>query len=129
MDGHAGQACPAGTLRGHRRRDGYARASGEAVVQLLRRGITARDILTKEAFENAIAVVMAFEADTWRRLRQLRPDTRTGALYSARMLPAARVESELQALHQAGVSFVGLHQAIVGPDVPKQTRLAGLTRP
>jgi len=73
------------------------------------------------------AIVMAFEADTWRRLRQLRPDTRTGALYSARMLPAARVESELQALRQAGVSFVGLHQAIVGPEVPKQTRLAGLT--
>src|SRR6201995_891387 len=43
-----------------RRRDGYARRSGEAVVGLLRRGITARNILTKEAFENAIAVGMAF---------------------------------------------------------------------
>ena len=73
------------------------------------------------------AVVMAFEADTWRRIRQLRPDSRTGALYSPRMLPAARVDSELQALRQAGVSFVGLHQAIVGPEVPKQARLAGLT--
>lgn len=30
----------------------------------LRRGITARDILTKEAFENAIAVVMAFGGST-----------------------------------------------------------------
>src|SRR6201994_4595134 len=47
-----------------RRRDGYARRSGEAVVELLRRGITARDILTKEAFENAIAVVMAFGGST-----------------------------------------------------------------
>ncbi|CAJ1496206.1 dihydroxy-acid dehydratase [[Mycobacterium] holstebronense] len=47
-----------------RRRDGYARASGQAVVELLRRGITARDILTKEAFENAIAVVMAFGGST-----------------------------------------------------------------
>jgi dihydroxy-acid dehydratase len=47
-----------------RRRDGYARASGAAVVELLRRGITARDILTKEAFENAIAVVMAFGGST-----------------------------------------------------------------
>ncbi len=46
------------------RRDGYARASGQAVVELLRRGITARDILTKEAFENAIAVVMAFGGST-----------------------------------------------------------------
>lgn len=47
-----------------RRRDGFARRSGQAVVELLRRGITARDILTKEAFENAIAVVMAFGGST-----------------------------------------------------------------
>jgi dihydroxy-acid dehydratase len=47
-----------------RRRDGYARRSGEAVVELLRRGITARDILTKPAFENAIAVVMALGGST-----------------------------------------------------------------
>lgn len=47
-----------------RRRDGYARRSGEAVVGLLRRGITTRDILTKEAFENAIAVVMALGGST-----------------------------------------------------------------
>ncbi|CDQ43801.1 dihydroxy-acid dehydratase [Mycolicibacterium neoaurum] len=46
------------------RRDEYAARSGEAVVELLRRGITARDILTKEAFENAIAVVMAFGGST-----------------------------------------------------------------
>lgn len=47
-----------------RRRGEYARKSGEAVVEMLRRGITARDILTKEAFENAIAVVMAFGGST-----------------------------------------------------------------
>jgi dihydroxy-acid dehydratase len=47
-----------------RRRDGYARRSGEAVVELLRRGITTRDILTKEALENAIAVVMALAGST-----------------------------------------------------------------
>ncbi|WP_026875397.1 dihydroxy-acid dehydratase [Jiangella gansuensis] len=47
-----------------RRRDGYARRSGEAVVNLLRLGITTRDILTKEAFENAIAVVMAVGGST-----------------------------------------------------------------
>ena len=47
-----------------RRRDGFARASGEAVVNLLRRGITARDIMTREAFENAIAVVMALGGST-----------------------------------------------------------------
>ncbi|STZ60187.1 dihydroxy-acid dehydratase [Mycolicibacterium tokaiense] len=47
-----------------KRREEYARRSGEAVVEMLRRGITARDILTKEAFENAIAVVMAFGGST-----------------------------------------------------------------
>ena len=47
-----------------RRRDGYARRSGMAVVEMLRQGITARQILTKEAFENAIAVVMAFGGST-----------------------------------------------------------------
>jgi dihydroxy-acid dehydratase len=47
-----------------RRRDGFARRSGEAVVGLLRRGITTRDILTREAFENAIAVVMALGGST-----------------------------------------------------------------
>jgi dihydroxy-acid dehydratase len=47
-----------------RRRDGFAHKSGEAVVELLRRGITARQILTKEAFENAIAVTMALGGST-----------------------------------------------------------------
>jgi dihydroxy-acid dehydratase len=56
-----GSAAPPAT---DRRRDGYARRSGEAVVELLRQGITARDILTREAFENAIAVVMAFGGST-----------------------------------------------------------------
>ncbi|MFE3542952.1 dihydroxy-acid dehydratase [Nocardia sp. NPDC059177] len=47
-----------------RRRDDYARRSGEAVVELLRRGITARDIMTAEAFENAITIVMALGGST-----------------------------------------------------------------
>ena len=47
-----------------RRRDVWAHRSGEAVVNLLRLGITARDILTKKAFENAIAVTMAFGGST-----------------------------------------------------------------
>ncbi|MGZ4751048.1 MAG: dihydroxy-acid dehydratase [Oryzihumus sp.] len=56
-----GSAAPPAT---DRRRDGFARRSGEAVVELLRRGITARQIMTREAFENAIAVVMAFGGST-----------------------------------------------------------------
>lgn len=47
-----------------RRRDGIARASGEAVIELVEKGITARHILTREAFENAIAVVLAFGGST-----------------------------------------------------------------
>ncbi len=47
-----------------RRRDAFARRSGEAVVELLRQGITTRDIITKKSLENAIAVVMAFGGST-----------------------------------------------------------------
>jgi dihydroxy-acid dehydratase len=46
------------------RRDAFAVASGEAVVNLLRQGITARQIMTKQAFENAITVVMALGGST-----------------------------------------------------------------
>ena len=56
-----GSAAPPAT---DRRRDGFARRSGEAVVNLLSKGITARQIMTREAFENAIAVVMAFGGST-----------------------------------------------------------------
>jgi dihydroxy-acid dehydratase len=46
------------------RRDADAFAAGEAVVNLIRLGITARDIMTKKAFENAITVVMALGGST-----------------------------------------------------------------
>ncbi len=47
-----------------RRRDDFAWASGRAVVHLLETGIRPRQIMTKEAFENAIAVVMALGGST-----------------------------------------------------------------
>jgi len=47
-----------------RRRDDYAIKSGEAVVELIRKGITTRDILTKKAFENAITILMALGGST-----------------------------------------------------------------
>jgi dihydroxy-acid dehydratase len=47
-----------------RRRDDFAFESGRAVVELLRQNIRPRDILTKQAFENAIAVVMALGGST-----------------------------------------------------------------
>src|SRR6266536_2376248 len=46
------------------RRDHYAERSGEAVVHLIDAGITARTIMTREAFENAITVVMALGGST-----------------------------------------------------------------
>jgi dihydroxy-acid dehydratase len=46
------------------RRDAYAERSGEAAVHLVDAGITARTILTRQAFENAITVVMALGGST-----------------------------------------------------------------
>ncbi len=47
-----------------RRRDMYAHRSGEAVVNLLNKGITARQIVTREALENAVTVAMALGGST-----------------------------------------------------------------
>jgi dihydroxy-acid dehydratase len=41
-----------------------ARAAGAAVLDLIKRGITPRDIMTREAFENAITVVIALGGST-----------------------------------------------------------------
>lgn len=48
----------------HRNRTLFARESGTAVVNLLRQGITTRDIITRESLLNAIAVTMAFGGST-----------------------------------------------------------------
>lgn len=47
-----------------RRRDSYAVKSGAAVVELISAGITTRDILSKQAFENAITALMALGGST-----------------------------------------------------------------
>jgi dihydroxy-acid dehydratase len=47
-----------------KRRDEFGIRSGEAVVRLIEAGITARQILTKQAFENAITVVMSLGGST-----------------------------------------------------------------
>lgn len=46
------------------RRDDLCRRTGEATLRLLEAGIKARDILTKEALENAIAVAVAIGGST-----------------------------------------------------------------
>jgi dihydroxy-acid dehydratase len=48
----------------HPRRDAFARASGEAVVECLRQGLRPRDVITREGLENAITVVMACGGST-----------------------------------------------------------------
>jgi dihydroxy-acid dehydratase len=47
-----------------RRRDDLAHESGRAVIELLAKGIRPRHIMTKDAFENAIAAVMALGGST-----------------------------------------------------------------
>ncbi len=66
-----------------RRRDDFAYESGGAVVHLLELGIRPRQILTKEAFENAIAVTMALGGST------------NAVLHLLAIADEARVELEL----------------------------------
>ncbi|MEA5456603.1 dihydroxy-acid dehydratase [Sinomonas sp. JGH33] len=73
-----------------RRRDMFAHRSGEAVVNLLREGITARDILTRKAFENAIAVTMAFGGST------------NSVLHLLAIAREAEVELELEDFNRIG---------------------------
>jgi glycerophosphoryl diester phosphodiesterase len=75
------------------------------------------------------AVIMAFEAATWRRVLELRPGMLTAALYSPRMLEgrAGGLEGALAEARAAGVRVVGLHHALVTPDAVARARAAGLT--
>ena len=73
-----------------RRRDTYARRSGEAVVELIRQGITARDIMTRPAFENAITVLMALGGST------------NAVLHLLAMAHVADVDLELEDFHRIG---------------------------
>jgi len=73
-----------------RRRDGFAAASGEAVVNLIRQGITTRDIITRQSLENAIAVVMAFGGST------------NAVLHLLAIAHEAEVELSLNDFHRIG---------------------------
>jgi len=73
------------------------------------------------------SVVMAFEAETWRRVRALRPDVRAGALYSARALPSASAVSRaLSETAAAGVGFVGLAYALATPEAVAEAGRVGV---
>ena len=73
-----------------RRRDDYAVKSGAAVVELVRKGITTRQILTKKAFENAITVVMALGGST------------NAVLHLLAIAHEAEVELTLEDFHRVG---------------------------
>jgi dihydroxy-acid dehydratase len=73
-----------------RRRDGYSRKSGEAVVELLRQGITTRDIITRQSLENAIAVLMAFGGST------------NAVLHLLAIAHEAHVELHMEDFHRIG---------------------------
>ena len=74
-------------------------------------------------------VVMAFEPETWRRARALRPDARVAALYSRRTLArmGSSLERELDEVQRAGVTMVGLDQSLVTADTVARVRGAGVT--
>lgn len=94
----------------------YPEIEEKVLATLERHGVTVR------------AIVMAFEPETVRRIRQLKPEVTAGALYSKRRLErmGSTVERELAELPKLGVGFVGLHQVLVSPEVINQARQAGL---
>ena len=73
-----------------RRRDSYAIASGAAVVNLIRQGIRTRDILTKQAFENAITILMALGGST------------NAVLHLLAIAHEARVDLTMNDFHRVG---------------------------
>jgi glycerophosphoryl diester phosphodiesterase len=75
----------------------------------------------------AASVVMAFEPETWARVRGLRPDIVAGALYSAR--GARALGGALGAIERAragGAGFVGLEEELVTAEVVARAQAAGL---
>ena len=65
-------------------------------------------------------------APTWRRVRELRPDIATCALYSARMLGRTSLPAELETLRAAGVRFIGVEHTAVDAAAVAQARAAGI---
>ena len=71
-------------------------------------------------------VVMAFETATWRRVRELRPDIATCAIYSARMLRGSSLAAELGVLRTAGVGYIGLEHSAVDAAAVAEAARAGI---
>ncbi len=73
-----------------RRRDDYAYESGRAVMRLIEMDLRPRQIMTKEAFENAIAITMALGGST------------NAVLHLLAIAHEARVELELDDFNRIG---------------------------
>src|SRR5438132_408849 len=70
--------------------------------------------------------LLAFGAPTWRRVRELRPDIATCALYSARSLAGISLSAELGMLRAAAVPFVGIEHTVVDAATVAEARKAGI---
>ena len=82
-------------------------------------------ILDRHAM-TASTVVMSFEAPTWRRVRDLRSEVATCALYSARTLGRSSLTAELDALRAAGVRYMGVEHTVVDAAAVAQAQRAGI---
>jgi glycerophosphoryl diester phosphodiesterase len=99
------------------RRQRYPGIEEKVVAILDRRGMTSS------------TVVMAFERETWRRVRELRPDIVAGALYSPGTLRSmgSTLAREFEAARTAGVSVIGLHQDLVDASIVTAARQNAMT--
>ncbi len=89
------------------RRQRYPGIEEKVMAVLDRRGAT------------SATVVMAFERETWRRVRELRPDVTAGAIYSPNTLRAmgSTLAREFEAARAAGVRVMVLHQDLVDASI------------
>jgi len=99
------------------RRQRYPGIEEKVVAILDRHGVTGS------------TVVMAFERETWRRIRELRPDIAAGALYSPGMLRSMRttLQKEFESARMAGVRVIGLHQDLVDASTVATARQNAMT--
>src|SRR3990170_4855087 len=76
----------------------------------------------------ARTILMAFQEETVRRIRTLRPEVSVGGLCEKRDLAemGSTVEREIDGLRKLGARFIGLHQELVTADVVRQAQQAGL---
>ena len=98
------------------RRARYAAIEEKVFAILDRHGVTMR------------AIVISFDPETVRRVRQLRPEVRAGALYSPRTLRQTRssVGSAINEVWKYGGRFVGLQQSLVTAETLELARERGL---